>query len=93
MSRGSLLFTSKKNPVLVVGGIQNPSFGYLLEANLENLHVPGKKTCHVRTFVHCMMLDAPPNSTCLVKLVFNDREESGSIADSWTCMSVVLNLE
>ena len=93
MSRGSFLFTSKKNPVLVVGGIQNPSFVFPLELNLENLHVPGKKTGYVRTFSHCMTLDAPSNSTCLVKLVFNDREESRSIADSWTCMSVVLNLE
>ena len=91
MSRGSL-FTSKKNPVLVVGDIQNPFFVFPLEVNLENLHVPGKKTCYVRTVAHCMMLDALANSTCLVKLVFNDREESRSIADSWTCMSVVLNL-
>ena len=47
MTRGSLLFTSKKNPVLVAGGIQNSSFVSPLEANLLNLHVPVKKTCHI----------------------------------------------
>ena len=44
-----------------------------------------KKTFYAR----CMIVN---DSTCLVELVFDDGEESRIVTDSWTCMSIVMNL-
>ena len=44
-----------------------------------------KKTFYAR----CMIVN---DSICLVELVFDDGEESRIVTDSWTCMSIVMNL-
>ena len=40
-------------------------------------------------FARCTIVN---DSICLVELVFDDGEESRIVTDSWTCMSIVMNL-